>query len=56
MITHSGTALAWLCLSNHYQLVAVIDEVCHSVHKGVPQGSVLGPLPLTQYMLPLGRD
>lgn len=38
-------ALAWfnLYLSDHYQFVAVNEEVYQSIQYGVPQSSVLGP-------------
>ncbi len=55
----SGSALAWFksYLSDRHQFIAVNEEVSYrsQVQYGVPQGSLLGLLLFTLYMLPLGN-
>ena len=58
-ISIKGSALRWCksYLSDRYHFVHVNDESSRydKFSDGVLQGSVLGPLPFTLYMLPLAK-
>ena len=55
----SGTALEWFTsyLSDRCQQVKIQDYISYTVYIsfGVPQGSVLGPIPFTLYTAPLSH-
>ena len=55
----SGTALSWFCsyLTGRSYSVKLDDFESdkHSISSGIPQGSILGPLLFSLYILPLGE-
>uniref|UniRef100_A0A3B1JTA7 Reverse transcriptase domain-containing protein n=1 Tax=Astyanax mexicanus TaxID=7994 RepID=A0A3B1JTA7_ASTMX len=59
MVGVTGTALSWFksYLNGRYQFVRINDMSSSytKVRHGIPEGSILGPLLFTLYMLPLGK-
>ena len=55
----SGTALSWFCsyLTGRKYNVKLADHISdsHDICSGIPQGSILGPLLFSLYILPLGE-
>ena len=55
----SGTALSWfssyLTNRSYFVNLAEFDSDNHNIGSGIPQGSILGPLLFSLYILPLGE-